>query len=145
MPSKSLKAVLFSLFFIVFFTALYLGYLYQKEKKAKRDENPIENTVSLTGVVKKGKDITPQSSYCPSQLYILTENQNYQLRTPDDVKTAATTEYAKYRDSKVKITAFFLLIKPERCMINAAKIVKFWPEATTICKVEVSRKANFNL
>ena len=105
MPSKSLKVILFSSFFLVFFTALYLGYLYQREKRIKQNKPLPENTISLTGIVKKGKDIAPQSSYCPSQLYIVTDNQNYQLRTPDNVKVAATTEYAKYRGSKVKITA----------------------------------------
>src|SRR3989344_155047 len=105
MPSKSLKVILFSSFFLVFFATLFLGYLYQREKKNRQDENPIENTISLTGVIKKGKDIAPQSSYCPNQLYIVAGDKSYQLRTHDNLEVAATAEYAKYRDSKVKITA----------------------------------------
>lgn len=98
--------LLIPLFIGVFGLSLFLGYTYYKES-SKLKNKLVENgpEITIKGTVKKGSDIDPQSSYCSSQLYLVTNDATYQLRTPDDINEVSTTLYAKFRNTEVEIAA----------------------------------------
>lgn len=106
--------LLIPIFTIVFGVSVFLGYTYYKES-SKLKNKTVENgsEITLKGVVKKGSDIDPQSSYCPDQFYIKSGEKTYQLRSPDRAGEAATTLYSKFRDSQVKINTTYRDIIPD--------------------------------
>ena len=125
--TKLIKTIILGTLIVLFAITTYLGYKHYGQTKTITPENigkPQEITVK--GVVKKGKDLELQKSYCPDQLYILVDKGNayigggqvFQLRTPDNLKVAAPTEYAKYRESVVKITGTYQNLAPNCSGIN---------------------------
>ena len=106
--ARATKILLFFLFSISVSTTAYLAFRYYKETRI-----PQENLeLNLTGTIKKGKDISPQKDYCPNELYIVTKDKTYQLRTPDKRNEKASIVYAKYRDLEVSLKAKFNDILP---------------------------------
>jgi len=94
-----------------------LSFQYYKQSKLLQESSnnlngPKKIELNLKGIVKKGKDIDPQKSYCPNGIYIVTTDKTYQLRTPDDLNEKASTAYAMYRDAEVALTAKFQDISP---------------------------------
>lgn len=118
--TKSIKIIVLGILITLFGFTAYLGYKYYTQTNGQTKSITPEDLgklqeITIKGVVKKGKDLELQKSYCPDQLYILVDKGNtyiggdqvFQLRTPDSLKVGATYEYAKYRESKVKITATY--------------------------------------
>lgn len=101
--TKITKIIVFSLLFILTLSVIYLGIKYYNASKI----TPNILNLDLSGVIKKGKDIPFVKDYCPNELYIITKDKTYQLRTPDNFNEKPTVAYAKYRDLEVKLTAKF--------------------------------------
>ena len=108
--TKLTKILLIFIFSFLILGCIYLGYKFLKSRNSSIPGAVRE--LKLSGVIKKGKDISPQKDYCLEELYLVTDTKTYQLRTPDDEIEKPSVLYAKYRNSTATVNATFQDVKP---------------------------------